>query len=174
MRLAAFWQPQLVNSWPKPTPSQMSHVTSREGPPTVHPPFSFSSPDALSVSCKYLRIAWIHFNVDDIRFLSEDPDLRDLWELPKRCPLKHFDAGRLRYYNYREWIREYLPIHIRHRFNQRAGVCLSRESTNSRRREQAQLSDRRVGPIGELHVLWFLMTSGPRITESFLRRELFA
>ena len=52
---------------------------------------------ALSVYCQYLRVVWIHFNttnlVDDIQFLSEDPDLRGLRELPTRCPLEYFGAG---------------------------------------------------------------------------------
>ena len=58
---------------------------------------------ALSVHWKYLRSVWIYFNatnlVDDIRFLSEDPDLRGLRELPTRCPLKYFDVGSLRFPN---------------------------------------------------------------------------
>ena len=69
-----------------------------------------SSPDttvscllALSVHCKYSRGVWIHFNatnlVDDIRFLSEDPDLRGLRELLTRSPLKRFYAGSLRFPN---------------------------------------------------------------------------
>ena len=57
---------------------------------------------ALSVHCNYLRGVWIHFNptnpAHDIRFLSEDPDVRGLRELPTRCSLKDFDAsGRLRF-----------------------------------------------------------------------------
>ena len=52
---------------------------------------------ALSVYCQYLRVMWIHFNainlVDDIQFLSEDPDLRGLGDLPTRCPLAYFGAG---------------------------------------------------------------------------------
>ena len=50
-----------------------------------------------------MRGVWIHLNttnlVDDIRFVSEDPDLRGLRELPTRCPLKHFDARRFRFPN---------------------------------------------------------------------------
>ena len=60
-------------------------------------------PPRLVVHCKRLRGVWIHFNatnlVNDMRFLSEDPDLRGLRELPTRCPLKHFDARRLRFLN---------------------------------------------------------------------------
>ena len=40
--------------------------------------------------------------VDDIQFLSEDPDLRGLRELPTRCPLKHFDARRFRFPNVKD------------------------------------------------------------------------
>ena len=60
-------------------------------------------PPRLVVHCKRLRGVWIHFNatnlVNDMRFLLEDPDLRGLRELPTRCPLKHFDARRLRFPN---------------------------------------------------------------------------
>ena len=58
---------------------------------------------ALSVLCNYLWGVWIHFNptnlTHDIRFLPEDPDVHGLRQLPTRCPLKHFDAGKLRFPN---------------------------------------------------------------------------
>ena len=47
---------------------------------------------ALSVHCKNLRNLRIHFNTanltDDIKLLSEDPDLGSLQSLPARCPLE--------------------------------------------------------------------------------------
>ena len=58
---------------------------------------------ALSAHCKNLLSLWIHFNttslVDDIRFLSEDPELRALRGLPTRCPLEFFGAGGLPFPN---------------------------------------------------------------------------
>ena len=54
---------------------------------------------ALSVRCKGLRNLWIHFNTknlaDDVRFLSQDPALRDLRSLPTRCPLESLCIGYL-------------------------------------------------------------------------------
>ena len=58
---------------------------------------------ALSVHCKNLRNLRVHSNTanltDDIRFLSEDPDLGGLQSLPARCPLESLVVGGLSFPN---------------------------------------------------------------------------